>query len=204
MPVVVPTLRKEFIDPSTAVNLFKVEVPEMVREFAVRLVADVVASVLAPVTESVPCDVREEVATIFPIVAFDEKRLEKKPVVALSNVAKKPVVVVVPVILALPLTVMFVVLAFPRLVCPDILSVLADKLLAVNEDTVVVASVVGPRTVNLPVDVAPVRSARKAVFSTQLDPFQYKVLLTVVPEASDPPPPGAIIHLVLVPVEEST
>ena len=48
-----------------------------------------VASVLCPVTESVPLEERDEVAVIEPIVADPPVSVEMTPVTALKSVAKR-------------------------------------------------------------------------------------------------------------------
>ena len=70
---------------------------------------------------------------------------------------------------------------------------------------VVVARVVVPLTIKLPVLVEFVLLLRKAVFSTQLVPSHLRVASVTVPDARDPLPlPATLIHLVDVPVLERT
>ena len=70
-------------------------------------------------------------------------------------------------------------------------------------DIVVVAKVDVPNTVKLPLAVDDPMPARNDTFSTQLDPFQYNVVLVAVPEANAPPL-ATLIHLVDVPVLDRT
>ena len=79
-----------------------------------------------------------------------------------------------------------------------IVAVAAERL-----DILVVAKVVVPSTVKLPLAVDDPIPERNDIFSTQLDPFQYRVVLVAVPEAKAPPL-ATLIHLVDVPVLDRT
>ena len=82
--------------------------------------------------------------------------------------------------------------------------VIAFNTVANRFEEVVVAKELVPSTVKFPVAVAFDPFARNPVFSTQLTPSHLSVASVTVPEARDPPPAETLIHLVEVPVLEST
>jgi hypothetical protein len=81
--------------------------------------------------------------------------------------------------------------------------VIALRTVANRFEEVVVARVVVPDTLKFPVAVAFDPLARNPVFSTQLTPSHLSVESVTVPEAREPPA-DTLIHLVEVPVLEST
>ena len=83
----------------------------------------------------------------------------------------------------------------PVLVVLDSIELLADKVLV---------ALIDPATSDVAVAL-PVGLTLKAVLSAHRDPFQYRVLLVTVPEATLLLPlPETVVHLVLVPVVVST
>jgi hypothetical protein len=145
-----------------------------VRLLIVPLVMVVVASVEVPLTVSVPCEVRDDVAVIEPpvsvlivaVTAFniEAKRFVEVLLIVTDDVAKRLVAEAF----------VEIKLANEPVVALNIstLNVCAKISLAVKSVAVVVARVVVPNTVNRPVVVAAPASIRKFGFSTQALPLQ--------------------------------